>query len=95
MEQDPLPEPQWFFRRIFTWGVTLLAAAGVGFIIGLAPRDDLQLIALFLVGLISLLATLYLIAPSAPELAAIFRELRGRLQVGGDRRPNRRDPSGD
>lgn len=84
-DRAPRPEPQWLYRRIYTWSLTAAALILIAVAVALAPRADLQSIALALIVLIALLATLYLIAPSAPELAAIFRELRTRVSF--DRRP--------
>lgn len=92
-DRDPDPEPQWFFRRTFTWGLTILACAAIGVMIALMPRGDLQLVALCLVGLIAHLATLYLIAPSAPELARILEALNTRIRIGRSPPPSR--PPGD
>ena len=77
--QDPLPEGQWLFRRIFTWTLTVALLALLGWIIARMPADALQPIALWLIGLIALVVTYYLLAPSAAELARIFAELRIRL----------------
>lgn len=86
--QDPLPEGQWLFRRIFTWTLTVALLALLGFVIARLPASDLQPVALWLVGLIALVVTFYLLAPSAPELARILAEIP-RLRLG---RPN---PPGD
>nr|WP_316629675.1 hypothetical protein [uncultured Brevundimonas sp.] len=77
--QDPLPEGQWLFRRIFTWTLTVALLGLLGWIIWRMPAEALQLVALWLIGLIALVVTYYLLAPSAAELARIFAELRVRL----------------
>lgn len=77
--QDPLPESQWFFRRIYTWSVTALLLGLLAFVVWRMPPALLQLVALWLIGLIALVVTFYLLAPSAPELARIAGELRPRL----------------
>lgn len=77
--QDPLPEGQWLFRRIFTWSLTVVLLGLLGWIIWRMPADGLQLVALWLIGLIALVVTYYLLAPSAAELARIFAEIRGRF----------------
>lgn len=86
--QDPLPEGQWLFRRIFTWTLTVCLLGLLGVIVCRMPRDGLQLVALWLIGLIALVVTYYLLAPSAAELARIFAELRVRLPFG----PSSGDP---
>lgn len=85
--QDPLPEGQWLFRRIFTWTLTVLLLGLLAWMAWRMPADALQPVALWLIGLIALVVTYYLLAPSAAELARIFAELRIRLPF------NR--PSGD
>lgn len=88
---DPLPEGQWLFRRIYVWSLTVLLLALTAFAVWRSPPGQLQLIALWLIGLIGLIATYYLLAPSAPELARLIAEfrtrisLRGRDQIGPDR----------
>ncbi|PZU74140.1 MAG: hypothetical protein DI531_08180 [Brevundimonas sp.] len=77
--QDPLPEGQWLFRRIFTWTLTVALLGLLGWITWRMPADALQPVALWLIGLIALVVTYYLLAPSAAELARIFAELRVRL----------------
>lgn len=80
--QDPLPEGQWLFRRIFTWTLTVCLLGLVAMIIRRMPQDGLQLVALWLIGLLALVVTYYLLAPSAAELVRIFAELRLRLPFG-------------
>lgn len=79
--QDPLPEAQWTFRRWFTYGVTIASLAGVGWIISkLSDGSHLAGIAYSLIGLAALLATYYLIAPSAEHVVRLLGELKkGRL----------------
>lgn len=78
--QDPLPESQWKFRRAFTYGATVVCLALVGWIIHkLADGEHLAGVAYGLLILCGLLATYYLIAPSAETLAKIighFKALR-------------------
>jgi inner membrane protein involved in colicin E2 resistance len=72
--QDPLPESTWTFRRWFTYGVTVASLAGVGWIIHkLADGQHLAGVAYGLIGLSALLATYYLIAPSAEHVVKIIR----------------------
>lgn len=77
--QDPLPEGQWLFRRIFTWTLTIALLGLLAFIVCRIPPEQLQLVALWVISLIGLVVTYYLLAPSAPELARIFAELRPRI----------------
>jgi hypothetical protein len=77
--QNPLPEGQWLFRRIFTWTLSVALLGLLGWIIWRMPAEGLQLVALWIIGLLALVVTYYLLAPSAPELARILAEIRGRL----------------
>ena len=79
--QDPLPEGQWFFRRVYTWSLTAILLGMLGFIVWRMPPALLQLVSLWLIGLIALVVTYYLLAPSAPELARLIGELRTRFTV--------------
>lgn len=84
--QDPLPEAQWLFRRIFTWTLTVALLGLLGWLIWRMPAEALQLVALWLIGLIALVVTYYLLAPSAAELARLIAELRTRFTItrGGE-----------
>lgn len=77
--QNPLPESQWLYRRLYTWSLTIAAIALLWWLVRRMPAEDLQLVALWIIGLLALVVTYYLLAPSAPELARIFAEIRGRL----------------
>lgn len=72
--QDPLPEGRWIYRRIFIWAIVMASCAGIGWII--YQTDDpatLGNIAKLLVGLIALLSTYYLIAPSAEHIVRLVQ----------------------
>lgn len=72
--QDPLPEPSWTFRRWFTWLVMAVCLGLVAWIVWkLTESSHLAGVAYALVGLCALLATYYLIAPSAEHLAKLAR----------------------
>jgi uncharacterized RDD family membrane protein YckC len=77
--QDPLPESRWLYRRLYTWALTIAAIALLWWLVRRMPAEDLQLVALWIIGLLALVVTYYLLAPSAAELARIFAELRIRL----------------
>jgi hypothetical protein len=72
--QDPLPEGKWLYRRLFTWTLTLICCGLLWFIVQ-QLRGDVALVevAKWLIGLIGILATFYLIAPSAEQLAKIVQ----------------------
>jgi len=91
--QDPRPEPQWFFRRIYTWFVTVTCLALAGALSFGLPDADRQTVVLAVLGLSALLSTLYLVAPSAPELTALVTALRLRFgRDGGPPPPPPGDP---
>lgn len=81
-DQDPLPEPTWTFRRWFTYGATLLSLGGIGWIIHkLSDGEHLAGVAYGLLGLCAVLATYYLIAPSAEAVVKLIEAasiIRGR-----------------
>lgn len=80
--QDPPPEAKWFWRRFYTFMVTVLSLAGVGFMIyKLAPGMVGVGIAYGLIALVGWMATLYLVAPSADEVARIFAKLAHLRQI--------------
>lgn len=76
--QDPLPEGRWLYRRLFTWGLTIFACGLLAFIVHKLEGDAPALQSMFqwTIGLIALLATYYLIAPSAEQLAKIVASMK-------------------
>lgn len=78
-EQDPLPENKWFWRRLFAYVVTAVALGLVGWIVSkLASPEPLAHIAYWLIGLCALLATYYLIAPSAEHVVRMVGHIKGK-----------------
>ncbi len=75
-EQDPVPESKWLFRRIYAYAVTLACLFGVGWVINkLVEAQHLAGVAYGLIALCALLATYYLIAPSAEHIVSIVTRL--------------------
>ena len=73
-----LPEVQWQFRRYFSFGLTALAASGLGLIIW--KVDDAQVLrtlGLTLAALIALQAVLYMLGPTAVDLARLAAAVKG------------------
>ena len=68
---NPIPEPKWFYRRVFTWSVTAVALLILAFIVWAGRNGDLSGVAYGLIALVAWLSTIYLIAPSAEILARI------------------------
>lgn len=73
----PMPEPQWFWRRLLTWVVVVAALVGVHRVIGLIPAGQLAPIADRLIYLLGAVVTLYLIGPTAEHIVALVRAWRG------------------
>lgn len=74
--QDPLPEQSWLWRRIYTYGGTVAALALLAWVVARLPADLLQPVAFGLMGLVALYALVYLIAPSAVDIAKITQAYR-------------------
>jgi len=75
--QDPLPESQFFWRRLFSYLACLILLGLLAFIVTRIEGDpELATIAKWLIGLIALLMTYYMIAPSAEQLARIIQAAR-------------------
>lgn len=74
--QDPLPEGDWKFRRVFVYGLVLALVGALFLTILLAPTADLQRIAGWLILLIGFVTVLYLVAPSAVEVIRMLSALR-------------------
>lgn len=73
----PMPEPQWFWRRLLTWVVVVAVLYGLHRLIGLVPAQDLAPIAELLVWLLGSVVSLYLIGPTAEHIIALVRAWRG------------------
>jgi hypothetical protein len=70
-------EMKWTWRRYFTWALSLANAAGVGLVLfKLTEAGDLRWVALALIGLNALLATYYLIGPTAEHIVAAVQAFR-------------------
>jgi len=78
--QDPLPESDWFWRRVFTYAVTVVLLAGIAYVLqGLRDVQDsahLYEIGMRLTMLVALLVTYYLVAPSAEQIVKLVQAAR-------------------
>jgi len=78
--QDPLPEQDWGWRRVFTYTLTLICCGFLLYCIhGLAAAPsirELYSLAWWLTALIALLATYYLLAPSAEQIVKMIQASR-------------------
>jgi hypothetical protein len=89
--QDPLPESNFRFRRFFSYGLILLLVALLalgGRIVGAAARGGSELAVEGLIQLlwwnqflIGLIATYYLLAPSAEQITKMI-QVAGALKAG-------------
>lgn len=85
-DQDPLPESDFTWRRLYTWAVTIAAFANVAFGVylvgqaaqaapepGLAALQDIMYWTIILAGIV---VTYYMIAPSAEQIVRIIETAR-------------------
>lgn len=80
---NPRPEGDWRWRRVFVYVARLSLLLLLAFCIHRAPEAAMQAIALALVALAALESTFYLIAPSATELIRLVAELRPGIKLPG------------
>lgn len=79
--QDALPESKWLWRRLFTYGVTVVAVLLLWVCVTRAP--DPTNIGLALCVLVGWMATLYLIAPASEHIAHILAQAKiNRAKLG-------------
>lgn len=96
--QDPLPESSWFWRRVFVFTVTAAvlwmlwgAITQLGNVALVEPRSGVPaLLSLckWIIGMTALMATYYMVAPSAEQLTKIVKTaslLQAGVQVAGKR----------
>lgn len=96
--QDPLPESNWVWRRLFACAVTIAALALTGLVVwrmtaallvivkgnsdATATVYALRDIAFYLVGLALALSVVYLIAPSGEQVAKMVQAVKLNLGIG-------------
>ena len=84
--QDPLPESDWFWRRSYTFLMSLILLAATAYVLfGLrevGDADGLLRMGLRILWVLSGVITFYLIAPSAEQLARIIQSA-GIIKAGG------------
>lgn len=96
--QDPLPESSWFWRRVFVFTVTAAvlwmlwgAITQLGNVALVEPRSGVPaLLSLckWIIGMTALMATYYMVAPSAEQLTKMVKTaslLQAGVQVAGKR----------
>jgi len=73
--QDPLPEGQWTWRRLFAWFTNLATLGGVGWIVHQIGNDPAQVnIAFALLALNAFVTLLYMAGASADQIVRIVQE---------------------
>ena len=78
--QDPLPEASWFWRRLLVFGLAVGLYRLIGFAVTHAHQNDLPGMAAHLMILLGVILVLYLIAPSANQLAELLASLKFQLR---------------
>ena len=74
---SPPVEVRWFWRRVYTYGVTVLNCAGLGVIVlRLNNAEALKWVALALIGANVVLATLYLAGATVTDWAKLAHAAR-------------------
>lgn len=75
--QDPLPEQDWTWRRTYTYALTLIACVGVGFALdAIRATGDIEAlygVAWWMLAIIAMLATYYMVAPSAEQIVRLIQ----------------------
>jgi hypothetical protein len=75
--QDPLPESSFFYRRVFSYIVSLAFIALLAFVIyRMDEARELRLVAQYLCILLFCVITYYMIAPSAEQIVKMFQTAR-------------------
>lgn len=75
--KTPIPEGSFFYRRIFSYTLTVVLLALLGFIIWqLTDAKELGDIAFWLIILIWWVVTYYMISPTAEQIARIIQSAR-------------------
>jgi hypothetical protein len=84
--QDPLPESNWFYRRVYIYILTLIAIWFVWFAFDslwqMRHADHLHDLGWWMVILLLTFATYYMVAPSAEQIVRIVQAARI-LKLGG------------
>ena len=78
----PLAEGRWLFRRLYAFAVSAGLWVLLMRTVGRMPAEMLPRITDGLMGLLALILVLYLVAPTAQQLAAMIATARPRLPGG-------------
>ncbi len=75
--QDPLPETNWFWRRVYTFVLSLVSVAFIwyGFeaLFDMRQPDSIYRLTRYMIGVHILLITFYMVAPSAEQIVKLIQ----------------------
>lgn len=75
--QDPLPETNWFWRRVYTFALSLISLAfiwyGLEALNAMRQPQHVFSITRYMVGVHVLLITFYMLAPSAEQIVKLVQ----------------------
>jgi hypothetical protein len=83
MSDIGLAEGRWLWRRLYVFTASAALWLLLARAVGRTAVADLPRVADGLMGLISLMLVLYLVAPTAQQMIAMLANLRLRLAAGG------------
>lgn len=83
--QDPLPETNWFWRRVYTFVLSLVSVGmiwyGLESVTRAGDMDSVYKITRYMIGVHVLLITFYMVAPSAEQMVKLIQAAK-LLQAG-------------
>lgn len=83
--QDPLPETNWFWRRVYTFVLSLVSVGmiwyGLEVLTSLGDGDSVYRVTRYMIGVHVLLITYYMVAPSAEQIVKLIQAAK-LLQAG-------------
>lgn len=75
--QDPLPETNWFWRRVYTFALSLISVAfiwyGLEALNAMQDADAVYRVTRYMIGVHVLLITFYMLAPSAEQIVKLIQ----------------------
>jgi hypothetical protein len=78
--QDPLPETNWFWRRVYTFALSLISVAFIWFgleaLNSMRQPDLVYSITRYMIGVHVLLITFYMLAPSAEQMVKLIQSAK-------------------
>lgn len=78
--QDPLPETNWLWRRVYTFVLSVISVAFIWFgaeaMYSLKEPEKLFLITRYMIGILLVLILFYMVAPSAEQIVKLIQAAR-------------------